>query len=238
MNRRIDAFVALAFLLAALFVRLGFWQVDRLHQRRARNAVLAERMAETPLPIDELRDTAAYRRASVQGTPDYADEIVLTGRSRQGSPGVYIITPVRRTGSATAVLVMRGWVYSPDAATVDLTRWHETRRSFNGYVLSLPATVESPQQPAMGRKVRALTRERVRELVPYPVATRYLVAQDSVVGAAVDSTPARVAPPALDDGPHLSYAIQWFSFAAIALVGSYVVVRRSRAVGSTSAWRD
>jgi surfeit locus 1 family protein len=234
-NRRVGVFVTLAIVLAALFVRLGFWQVDRLHQRRARNAVLAERMAETPLPIDALGDTAAYRRASVQGTPDYADEIVLTGRSRQGSPGVYIITPVRRAGSDTAVLVMRGWVYSPDAATVDLTRWHETRRSFNGYVLSLPATVESPQQPAMGRKVRALTRERVRELVPYPVATRYLVSQDSVAAAAVDSTPARVAPPALDDGPHLSYAIQWFSFAAIALVGSYVVVRRSRVVGSTSA---
>jgi cytochrome oxidase assembly protein ShyY1 len=61
------------------------------------------------------------------------------------------------------------------------------------------------------------------------------VSQDSVVAAAMDSTPARVAPPALDDGPHLSYAIQWFSFAAIALVGSYVVVRRGRAVGSTSA---
>jgi surfeit locus 1 family protein len=236
--RRVGAFVTLAMLLASLFVRLGFWQLDRLQQRRARNAVLAARLAESPLPIDELRDTAAFRRASVEGDPDYASEIVLTGRSRQGSPGVYIITPVRRAGSDAAVLVMRGWVYSPDAATVDLTRWHETRRSFNGYVLSLPAAVESPQQPAMGRKVRALTRERVRELVPYPVATRYLVSQDSVTAAAADSTPARVAEPMLDDGPHLSYAIQWFSFAAIALVGSYVIVRRSRAVGSTSAWRD
>jgi cytochrome oxidase assembly protein ShyY1 len=50
------------------------------------------------------------------------------------------------------------------------------------------------------------------------------VSQDS----AADTTPARLAVPALDDGPHLSYAIQWFSFATIALVGSYVVMRRAQ----------
>jgi len=237
-NRRTGLFVALAIVLAAVFVRLGFWQLDRLKQRRARNAVTASRMAAAPRPIDGLPDSASYRRATVEGTPDYANEIVLTGRSRQGSPGVFIITPVRRAANDSAVLVMRGWVYSPDAATVDLTRWHENRRSFHGYVLSLPATVDSPQQPAMGRKVRALTRDRVKELVPYPVATRYLVAQDSVVAAAADSTPARIAEPALDDGPHLSYAIQWFSFAAIALVGSFIVIRRGRTSGSPSAYRD
>ena len=235
MNRRTGLFVTLAIALAAVFVRLGFWQLDRLKQRRARNAVVASRIAAASRPIDELRDTASYRRATLEGTPDFANDIVLTGRSRQGSPGVYIFTPVRRSGSDSAVLVLRGWVYSPDAATVDLTRWHERRRSFGGYVLALPASVDSPQQPAMERKVRSLTRERVRELVPYPVSTRYLVSQDSVAAAAADSTPARVAQPSLDDGPHLSYAIQWFSFAAIALIGSYVVIRRTRSVGSPSA---
>ena len=34
--------------------------------------------------------------------------------------------------------------------------------------------------------------------------------------------------PALDDGPHRGYAIQWFSFAAIAIVGALAVVRRER----------
>jgi surfeit locus 1 family protein len=224
-NRRTGVFVALAVVLAVIFVRLGFWQLRRLEQRRARNAVLASRLARPPVAFERLRDTSSFLRAIVSGTPDYASEIVHTGRSRQGSPGVYIVTPVRRPGNDTAILVTRGWVYSPDAATVDLTRWHEPRRTFSGYLLSLPATVESPQQPAMGRKVRTLTREKAKELVPYPVATRYLVSQDSVANA--DSTPARVALPALDDGPHLSYAIQWFSFAVIAIVGAAIVTRRT-----------
>jgi cytochrome oxidase assembly protein ShyY1 len=34
--------------------------------------------------------------------------------------------------------------------------------------------------------------------------------------------------PVLDDGPHRSYAFQWFCFAAIALGGAIAVVRRER----------
>ena len=41
--------------------------------------------------------------------------------------------------------------------------------------------------------------------------------------------PARLsAPPFGDQGPHLNYAVQWFSFAAIALIGTPLVVRRQR----------
>jgi cytochrome oxidase assembly protein ShyY1 len=34
--------------------------------------------------------------------------------------------------------------------------------------------------------------------------------------------------PALDEGPHRSYALQWFSFAVIALVGAALMVARER----------
>jgi cytochrome oxidase assembly protein ShyY1 len=34
--------------------------------------------------------------------------------------------------------------------------------------------------------------------------------------------------PALDEGPHRSYAIQWFFFAAIALAGAMAVIWRER----------
>jgi surfeit locus 1 family protein len=230
-NRRVFVFVTLAIVLAALFIRLGFWQLDRLQQRRARNAVIASRLAKPPVPVELLRDTTSFLRATVAGTPDYANEIVLTGRSRQGSPGVYIITPVRRAGNDTAVLVTRGWIYSPDAATVDPRPWHEARGVFNGYVLPLAATASS-QQRVDGRKLRTLTLPGVQRLVRYPVSPRYLVSQDS--GA--DTTPARLAPPTLDNGPHLSYAIQWFSFAVIAIVGAVIVVLKARqGAGSTGA---
>jgi cytochrome oxidase assembly protein ShyY1 len=34
--------------------------------------------------------------------------------------------------------------------------------------------------------------------------------------------------PDLSEGPHLSYAIQWFCFAAVAVAGAAILVRRER----------
>jgi surfeit locus 1 family protein len=223
-NRRTIAFVVLAIVLAAIFVRLGFWQLARLSARRARNADAAGRIAEPVVPFEQLRDTSSFRRVVITGTPDYANEILFTGRSRQGSPGVYILTPIRRQASDTAVVVIRGWVYAPDAATADLSRWREARNVFHGYVSPLPRTTSAAEPHARERKLRHLTLTGVQGLLPYPVASEYVVSQDS----AADSTPARLATPALDNGPHLSYAIQWFSFAAIAIIGASIVAFRAR----------
>src|SRR5207302_9537258 len=50
------ALIALA--AAALFVRLGIWQVHRLSQRRARNAVIAARRALPPLVVEGRPEVA------------------------------------------------------------------------------------------------------------------------------------------------------------------------------------
>jgi surfeit locus 1 family protein len=229
---KLAVFIALAVVLAAVFIRLGVWQLDRLGERRTQTTGLRGRMAEPPVAWEQLRDTMAYRRATVTGSPDHANEIVFTGRSRDGSPGVYILTPLRRPGNDTAVLVLRGWVYAADAATIDRATWRESRTSFHGFVQALSEREATP--PLSDRRVRSLTVAGVRALLPYPVARMYLIAQDS----AAPSAPARLPPPALNDGSHLGYAIQWFCFAAIALVGAGIVAfraSRSRATGASGA---
>ena len=96
---------------------------------------------------------------------------------------------------------------------------------------SLPAATPAPQQRANDRKLRSLTSTGVRRLLPYAVASRYLISQDS----AADTAPARLPTPALDDGPHLSYAVQWFSFAVMAIAASYVIWRRAQRTEATEA---
>ena len=224
MPRRIIVFVVLAVVMAAVFVRLGIWQLRRLGERRARNALVSAWLQQPERPFAQVsRDSApSHRKAFLQGTPDTANEFLVTGRSRNGSPGVHIITPVRVPGSDSAVLVNRGWVYAPDAATIDVSRWRERRSAFHGYTLLVPYT-ETPM--VKGRGTREFSVAAAHALVPYPVSDVYLLAQDS---GAVDSIPARLVLPPLDDGPHLNYAIQWFSFAAIAIAGAVIVARRSR----------
>jgi surfeit locus 1 family protein len=231
--RRLLAFVALAGVLAALFVRLGFWQLSRLDERRAFNAERARPLAEPETSFDSLRDRTPYRRVRLAGSPDYAHEIALSGRSRNGSPGVHVFTPFRRPGNDTAVLVNRGWVYAADAATADLLRFRESLTHASGFTDTIPAGAAS-LDPARPRVVRRLTRQAIDSLVPYPVHPVLVVMQDS----AGPSAPPRLPLPALNDGPHLGYAIQWFAFALTAIGGAGIVIYRAstgRNTGSTAA---
>lgn len=236
MTRRLAAFVTLAVALAALFVRFGFWQLARRDERRAFNAQRAQPLSLPEIAFDSLRDVVPYRRVHLSGIPDFSRELALSGRSRNGSPGVHVYTPFRRPGKDTAVLVLRGWVYAADAATADLSRFREQIASARGYTDTLPsgAFAADPRRP---RVVRRATREAIAALVPYPVHPAIVVLQDS----APASAPARLPLPELSDGPHLGYAIQWFAFALTALGGAGIVIRRSRthrAAGSTAARAD
>ena len=232
MKKRLAVFVALAVCVAIVCIRLGFWQLDRLAQRRERNRVVAARLAEAPAPLTSLPNDSAsrLRRAFVSGTPDYDHELVLAPRSHEGSPGVHLVTPVRIAGRDTAVLVNRGWVYAPDAITVDRSRWHERATSFTGYAEIADGNSEGVVLREDPLVLRRLAIGAAARALPYPVSPLYLVATAPDSATPASARLARLPPPTLDEGPHLGYALQWFSFAAIALIGATVVVVRSRAV--------
>ena len=175
------------------------------------------------LPHDSAR--ARFRRVRVAGVPDYDHELVYAARTHKGSPGVNLLTPVRVRGSDTAVLLDRGWVYSGDGATVDLAKWRERDSTFTGYVEELPSVAGS-SYASRPNVIARLSYDVVAKALPYPVAHIYvIVLSDSAVAA---DRIARLSPPPLDEGPHLSYAFQWFAFATVALVGAGVVIKQAR----------
>ena len=159
----------------------GFWQLARLHEKVRRNVAIAAQQREPPVQFASLpRDTAAahYRRATVIGVFDYANELVLSSRTHQGSPGVELLTPLRLAGSDTAVLVNRGWVYSPDGASVDRSRWRERDSATVAAYVQLYAPDAGTTAAASGsahRAARQPARDRL-ERIPYPIAPYYLVA--------------------------------------------------------------
>ena len=215
--------------LAAIFISLGFWQLRRLDARRQTNALLAARRLAPPVELDSLpRDTAVahYRRVQVRGSYDHPQEILLTLRGRNGSPGVNILTPLLRTRKDTVVLINRGWVYSPDGMTVDTQPWREADTlNGTGFVETFPTKGPfEPPNPARPRSFRRLNRADIQKVFPYPIANYYVVLTDSAESSHV---PPRVEAPPLDEGSHRNYAIQWFAFAVISIVGLVIFLRRT-----------
>ena len=221
-------FIACAAIFGALCARLGVWQLQRLGERKKRNAQMVARMNIPPVDVTALpRDTgqARFRRVRLEGRYDYAHETVLAYRERNGAPGVDVLTPLRMAGNDTAVLVDRGWVYSPDGATIDHAKWREADTlSGTGRVQTLwvgigPAATGNPPD-----RLRWISPEAVAAWAGYPLRPYDVMLEgDTAVSA---SHPVRFGAPVVDEGPHLSYAIQWFSFALIAIIGAGLAVVR------------
>jgi surfeit locus 1 family protein len=233
MPRRTIAFLVFAFLVALGCIRLGVWQLSRLAERRARNAMISARLRQNPTSFDEAtRDSAGarYRQVRLSGRYDYEHELVLALRTRQGAPGVNIITPLIVAPGDRAVLINRGWVYAPDAMRIDLAKWREgDTATVVGYVDQFSAGSGSVSTSSIARGVTRLDRDSIASELPYPIAPLLVVQRLGAEQAEVVEHPFRIEAPALDEGSHRSYAIQWFSFAVIAVVGSLAVARGSKA---------
>jgi surfeit locus 1 family protein len=223
------AFLAFALLAGLICARLGFWQLSRLRERRASNARI---LASRELPLIDLDhgapDSVAINRlVRASGSYDFNTEFVIRRQSMEGVPAVRVVTPLRPASGDTAVLVIRGIVPSPDANSVELDSLREPGpQRIEGVALSITTEpgggepLETNGRTTWGR----LDLGAIRKALPYPVrGLAILQRPDSLLPA----FPRRIEPAPLDDGTHLSYAVQWFGFALTALIGGVVVARRS-----------
>lgn len=221
---------------AAVCVRLGFWQLSRWHGKQRLNAALRSALASPPLdlapPLPAL-ESVRLRRVRASGVYDERRQFVLSARAHQGSPGVDVVTPLV-IAPGQAVLVDRGWLYAADAATANpLVHPVPGPRAVVGLPQALPplrarwplhrlAYADSASVWA----TFGLDPDTLAARLPYRVAPWMLRA---LPGPDAPGQPLRSAPEPFDEMMHLSYAIQWFTFATILVVGSLAVaIARSR----------
>ena len=224
--------------LVVLMVNLGFWQLRRLDEKRSFNARLT---AASEMPVTELfrtdawRNTAApveeWRRVVVEGTYDPHHAVTIVNRSQDGTAGYDTLVPLV-LADARVVFVNRGFVPlatavpAPPTGTVKVMGYVRTTqvRGSLGAVDSVDTNVTEFQR----FDIELISRRLTAEHFPW-----YLQRVKEVPGQ-TGTWPATVTLPALDEGPHLSYAVQWFFFSTVAVVGWVVVVRR-RLRGDVSA---
>jgi surfeit locus 1 family protein len=219
MPLRSRSILALGFLaVAAICARLGVWQVNRLKERRAANTVaLAARMSPVvDIGGGGLTPSLINRRVRVVGRYDHAHDIVLRGREYRGVPGVEIVSPLLRQTGSGAILVDRGFVPAPDAVSADPRTFQEPGPiEVQGIALPLDSAGGAPLQRGEQATFARLDRAAISTRLPYPVEPLYI---RQTPDSALPRFPRRLPAPELNDGPHLSYAIQWFAFSVIALI--------------------
>jgi cytochrome oxidase assembly protein ShyY1 len=214
-------------ILGTAFVNLGQWQLDRLRQRKERNATTIANEQAPVRPASEvftmpITDAEQWQRVEARGTFDGDHQFLIRYRSNRGAEGYEVVTPLRMaTGT---LLVDRGFVAlergtqipsaAPPPPAGEVVAVGHVRRNERGRSAAIT--------PVNGQ-VRLINSDALAAALPYPVLNGYL-------GALTIDPPQQgafqaVALPELSEGPHFWYAVQWFLFAGIGIAGIVVFIR-------------
>jgi cytochrome oxidase assembly protein ShyY1 len=230
------ASIAALVMVAALFVRLGWWQFDRAHRQHKVSAVeLAQR--KVPVPLDELlkagapaTDSAVGRAVVISGTFDGSRQLLVPDRVLAGRTGYYAIAPFKLP-DGTVVVVNRGWTANasvPVAPTgsVTVTGWLALPETADGATPA--ADFDAAKDPA--HRIAAVDIASLVNIWPYQLDRSYVSAlsQDPADVSGLASVPAPPPPSGKTDWNvlNLGYFAQWWLFAGVAFWWFAAYVRR------------
>lgn len=229
MKRLVIRWVAMAVFLVALalvFVRLGEWQLDRLDQRRDANDTVVANQDEAVVDYRQLMgepvaEELQWRRVEVTGR--YTGEQFLVRYRNQDKAAGSEVVAVLQTDQHR-LLVDRGFIPrpqgEPEATTAPAPP--EGTVTITGHLRRDERGDDVATTPHEGM-VRLINSDALGEAIDVDLLPGYvsLISSDPPDGA--DLQP--ITPPPLTEGNHFSYALQWFAFGIIAVVGIGVLIR-------------
>jgi len=231
-NRKWWWVTLLVLALMMVLARLGFWQLDRLDQRRASNAITAVALAASPMDLfgETLPEDLSMlkdRKVTATGEYDLDNQLILKVQNWEGRAGVHLITPLLLEDGETAVLVDRGWIPEAEKELVDSAKYDVPGQiTVDGYVglsqvlfggkTSIP---EEPQREWYRVDIAAIQPQLPYKLLPIYVLQAPEDNQELPLRLELDID--------LSEGSHLSNALQWFTFCLGLGIAYVLYVRKS-----------
>ena len=225
-----------------LMTAAGFWQLNRLDERKDFNSEVRERSQQAPFELTSVLDeidagtldpsTAEWLPVTASGT-FLPDQVLEFNNSQGGRAGDNVVTALvlddDTIGDTVTVIVNRGFiplgvdVPAPPAVNVEIVGYIRPSE-----VRDRGGLTDADDGETL-TEIRRIDVPRLTQQFPGDVAPVFvqLIASEP---ALAPGDPSPVVLPELDNGPHLSYAIQWFIFAICVAVGWVLAVRRSLTV--------
>ncbi|MFP7833338.1 SURF1 family protein [Marisediminicola sp. LYQ134] len=225
-SKRWAGYLALTVVFAIVCSMLGMWQFSRRADARAEIDRIDTNYDASPIPVDSaldsldsFEDDQRWLPVLLEGNYLADEEVLVRNRPRSGQPGFEVLTPFLLT-DGSVFIVDRGWLPTgseqdlpddiPAPPTGEVTV--SARLKAGEPVLGSTERVEGTNQ------IRTVHLEYFADELDAPVYTGAygLVATQSPEPAEAPLVNQR---PVRDEGPHLSYALQWFVFAVLGFIG-------------------
>ena len=230
-SRRWFGYLALAIVFAAICVALSQWQVARLHETRAANELVDRNYHSTPRGIASVLPTLTsyspkQRWMQVELTGSYLaeDQMLVRNRPLNGQPGFEVLDPLL-LADGSVFIVDRGYLPignkqdrpdrippAPSGTVTVIVRLQAGEPTLAGRS-DTPGELATIHLPDVARLVGLPT---------YTGAYGLMVSESP----AADSRPTAKPQPQLDEGLHISYAIQWVIFGIMAFFGLWYAIRQ------------
>jgi cytochrome oxidase assembly protein ShyY1 len=232
-SSRWAGYLALTVVFALVCVFLGNWQLARRAEAVAENNRVAANYDATPRPIEDvLTDLDSFDTddkwvtVSLEGRYLGDEQLLVRNRPLGGQPGFELLVPFQLDGG-DIVVIDRGWLptgelqdkpdvvpQAPQGEVVVVARLKAGEPRIDG------RTAEQGEIPSIDLPT-------IAKSLDAPVYTGAYGALASESPSAETGT-LGTRPPE-DEGPHLSYAFQWFVFALLGFVGlGYAAVQEYR----------
>ncbi|MBM7504804.1 SURF1 family protein [Agromyces aurantiacus] len=215
-------YLALVIVFAIACSALGTWQLNRRAEALAEVARIDANYDADPVPVAEALPELdgfdidqRWQVVALEGEYLHDEEVVVRNRPYEGSTGFEVLTPLRLE-DGTVFMVDRGWVAQGSDG-----RPAEVPAAPDGEV-SVTARLKAGEQRIAGRtssgsELATIDLDELADRVGEPAYTgAYGILVQT--GADAGEPPLALARPVRDEGPHLSYALQWFVFALLAFV--------------------
>src|SRR6202035_5529711 len=215
------------------FVRLGAWQWHKGVQRQAEWSRFAHGADQViALGAGAVSDVPLFQRVRVTGRLDPARQFLLDNRTYRGRAGYEVLTPLTRAGAAV-LLVDRGWVpfAGSRARLPDIAFDSAAPVTLSGRIAELPS-------PGLaGGRAAPDARAPWPKVTSYPSPARHSAALRAPLAARILLLDPQAPfgyvrdwqPPGMAPLRHLSYALQWWSFATLALIAWAIMSTRRNA---------
>jgi cytochrome oxidase assembly protein ShyY1 len=227
LSGRWAGYLALTIVFAIVCIALGTWQLNRRAEALVEVARIDANYDARPVPVgdalprlDEFDERDKWLPVEMTGEYVAGEQVLIRNRPQGGSTGVEVVTPLR-LADGSVFMIDRGWLPAvstddpPDAVAAAL----DPPKGTVTVVARLKAGEPAIQgRTTSGNRLATIDLDELAERMDEPSYTGaygLLVSESPAAG----ERPAAAIRPVRDQGPHLSYALQWYVFAILGFIG-------------------
>ena len=210
---------------------LASWQIERRSEAVSKIERVAANYDLNPVAFDEVSSLdvdsiVSYEWRSVELSGRYltGDVLLVRNRAIAGQPGFVQLVPFE-TSNDEIVVIERGWI--PADSDLNPSRELFPSETDRTIIARVRLGEAIPNRDSPTGQLTSINLPEIRELLSKEVETSFYLRMVTE-SPAESSNPQPLSRPVLDEGNHLSYAVQWIIFAAMGFFALFWAIRQEQ----------